>query len=249
MLSTTSEHAIRALVFLAKIPDGESILGRDLSAIAEVPSNYLAKILIQLNRQGMLEATRGRGGGYRLSRPAEEIKLIEIVTALEGEAAIPQCILEHGRICSDEKPCAAHQDWRKVRNSYVRFLEETTIARISNNIGENEVAKLREHADRLQAMRAKASGVPEVIPLVDELVAQLARRAQASARERAMLAAGVAQSWREAARQRQIAANLREALSQSLPRQVYRRYLSRPLRALGLEPLLRRLLGRPRSPQ
>ncbi|MCB2212267.1 Rrf2 family transcriptional regulator [bacterium] len=155
MLSTTSEHAIRALVFLAKIPQGESVLGRDLSSIAEVPSNYLAKILVQLNRQGMLEATRGRGGGYRLSRPAEDIRLIEVVTALEGEAAIPQCILEHSRICSDENPCAAHPDWKHVRNTYIRFLNDTTIARIASNLEEDDVEKLLARLKTLESVEPK----------------------------------------------------------------------------------------------
>jgi Rrf2 family protein len=155
MLSITAEHAIRALIILAKIPDGEFILGRDLSQIAAVPSNYLSKILINLNRHGMLKATRGRGGGYQLNRPADSITLVEVLTTLEGESAIPHCILEQGRVCSDEKPCAAHPDWRKVRLRYISFLEETTIARLARNQGNDEVAQLRAQTAEIDAAMLK----------------------------------------------------------------------------------------------
>ncbi|MBS1261155.1 MAG: putative HTH-type transcriptional regulator [Calditrichaeota bacterium] len=151
MLSTTSEYAIRALVYLSLIPDGEFILGRELSQVADVPSNYLAKILITLNRFNMLEATRGRGGGYRLRKPADQITLMEVVTALEGEAAIPECILEHNRICSDKRPCAAHKGWKKVRDSYIRFLEETTIATIGANMDPFDLSDLRGRAEEVNA--------------------------------------------------------------------------------------------------
>jgi GT2 family glycosyltransferase len=190
------------------------------------------------------EAFQAAGGWceeYRLGG-AEDVDLCFTMWALGWRVLVDERVLiEHqSKATVGTKLRDWEEIWRRNRGLLIdRWSSAEPLA----------VGADREVESLLHAMRAKASGVSELIPLVDELVAQLARRAQASARERAMLAAGVAQSWRETARQRQIAANLREALSQSLPRQVYRRYLSRPLRALGLEPLVRRLLGRPRSTQ
>ncbi|MBZ0265805.1 Rrf2 family transcriptional regulator [bacterium] len=138
MLTTTTEYAIRALVYLSKGDKDGFILGRDLSKMADIPSNYMAKILVTLNRSSILEATRGRGGGYKLRRPADEIYLMEVAKILEGNAAIPECILDHTKICTDKKPCGAHSGWRKVRKTYIHFLENTTIADLATN---HELAK------------------------------------------------------------------------------------------------------------
>src|SRR5215471_1965372 len=68
MLTTTSEHALRALTYLARLPEGSSILGRELAKEASIPANYLSKILWTLGNAGIIDATRGSGGGYRLRR-------------------------------------------------------------------------------------------------------------------------------------------------------------------------------------
>lgn len=132
MLSTTSEYAIRALCHLANLAEEETVLGRELSEKAQIPGNFLAKILLALNKAGMVEASRGPHGGYRLRRPAESISLLEVVTVFEGSAAVPSCLLQHSRPCSDDHPCAAHTEWRVVRDVYTAFLHDTTIARIAS---------------------------------------------------------------------------------------------------------------------
>jgi Rrf2 family protein len=132
MLSTTSEYAIRALCHLANLAEGESVLGRELSEGTQIPGNYLAKILVALNKAGMVEASRGPHGGYRLRRPAEGIRLLEVATVFEGSAAVPNCLLQHSHLCSDDHPCPAHTEWRGVREVYSAFLQGTTIARIAS---------------------------------------------------------------------------------------------------------------------
>lgn len=132
MLSTTSQYALRALVQLSRLKGGEALLGRELSLTTKIPGNYLAKVLVALNRAGIVEATRGPHGGYRLRRPAEDIHLLEVVTVFEGESTIPNCILHHSRVCTDDHPCLAHRDWKAVSEVYTAFLRDTTIARIAS---------------------------------------------------------------------------------------------------------------------
>lgn len=131
MLSTTSEYALRALGCLCRAPEGQALLGRELSILAGVPFHYLAKILLDLKRAGIVDATRGSGGGYRLARAAEEIRLLEIVAVFEGPREAALCILGGGRRCSDLDPCPAHPKYHAVRQSYFDFLENTTLAEIS----------------------------------------------------------------------------------------------------------------------
>jgi Rrf2 family protein len=131
MLSTTSEYALRALSCLCRAPEGQALLGREISVLASVPAHYLAKILLDLKRAGLVDATRGSGGGYRLARPADGIRLMEVVGIFEGNHESVACILGGGRRCSSLDPCPAHLKYHKVRNAYFDFLETTTLAEIS----------------------------------------------------------------------------------------------------------------------
>jgi Rrf2 family cysteine metabolism transcriptional repressor len=130
MFSTTCEYALRALVRLAQMPNGDAILGRDLARQAEIPANYLSKILLALRNAGVLATARGTGGGYRLRKPPETIRLIDVVGLFDGARAKPACLLG-GKECSDEDACLAHASWREIREAYVQFLESTTLASIA----------------------------------------------------------------------------------------------------------------------
>ena len=131
MLSTTTEHALRALVHLARLPGGGPILGRELAKRTQVPANYLSKILWTLRNAGYVETTRGHGGGYRLSRASHRIKLIDIAELFEGSRSKPGCLIGEKYDCTDHSFCSAHAQWKEVKRSYSVFLESNTIADIA----------------------------------------------------------------------------------------------------------------------
>ncbi len=131
MLSVTAKYALRALTELAVLPEGAVLLGKELSKRAGVPSNYLSKILWTLGGEGLIEATRGVRGGYRLGRPAGDIRLIDVVTLFDKPSTNQDCFLHDGRKCSDADPCTAHEAWALVGEANRRFLETTTVADIS----------------------------------------------------------------------------------------------------------------------
>jgi Rrf2 family protein len=130
IFGASATHALRALAHLAAVPGGEAVLGRDLAREVGVPAHYLAKVLATLARAGLLAATRGAKGGYRLARPAAEIPLLEIVEPFEGARARPGCLLRPGEPCGDDRTCSAHAEWAKVKTAYTGFLEATTLADI-----------------------------------------------------------------------------------------------------------------------
>ncbi len=133
MFSTTSEHALRALTVLARLPEGTAMLGRELADHAAVPANYLSKILWALGNAGIIDATRGNGGGYRLKRNASEIHLFEIVELFDRNRTKLDCFLGAGKACDQDDPCTGHGAWRGVRSAYVDFLHTTTLADISKS--------------------------------------------------------------------------------------------------------------------
>ena len=118
---------MRALSRLAREPHGGSVLGRHLAREANVPLQYLPKIMLMLRHAGLVAATRGTKGGYSLQRPAGEIRLRDVVEVFEGSIDRPECLLGVNPECSDVRPCSAHAPWKKLRDAYVEFLVGTTI--------------------------------------------------------------------------------------------------------------------------
>lgn len=133
MLTTTSQYALRALTHLAR-HDREPVLGRDLAQSGEIPENYLSKVLLTLRNAGLVNTTRGSGGGYRLGRSANEIYLIDVVELFEEISRTkPPCFLGRTRKCSDSTPCSAHSPWREVQVAYLKFLVSTSLSAIAGN--------------------------------------------------------------------------------------------------------------------
>jgi Rrf2 family protein len=133
MLSATARYALRALVHLAGIEDGKSVLGRDLSKVAGIPPNYLSKILWTLGTAGIIGATRGTRGGYRLQRKPEDIRLIDIVELFDRARTGNGCLLDPEHPCGDATACAAHNTWKHVKQQYTDFLDTTTVAVLISN--------------------------------------------------------------------------------------------------------------------
>lgn len=133
MLSATAQYAIRALSCLATRGQ-EAILGRDLAEQTGVPASYLSKILLDLNRAGLVEATRGTGGGYRLARSPEQIFLMEVVDPVDKVSRLSDCIMGLPE-CSEEDSCAVHSWWKRVRDDYLEMLRQTSLAEVIGEAG------------------------------------------------------------------------------------------------------------------
>ena len=134
MLSATAEYALRALIYLAALPAGEAALGKSIAECSGVPKNYLSKILHGLKKAGYLATARGTGGGYRLRRPANDIRLVEVAELFEGPRSRLGCFLGNERECSDERPCSAHARWGPIRAQYIEFMESTTLAELARGL-------------------------------------------------------------------------------------------------------------------
>lgn len=130
IFSASASHALRALAWLAANEHQEATLGRDLAEEIAVPAHYLSKVLATLARGGLLAASRGARGGYRLARRPQEIALMEIVAPFEGKRVRPGCLLQPDQPCREDGPCSAHASWSGAKESYLRFLETTTLADI-----------------------------------------------------------------------------------------------------------------------
>ncbi len=93
MISQTAEYALRAVVWLGGRP-GEPVGTKQISEASQVPAGYLSKVLQMLARADLVISTSGRGGGFRLSRPPEEISVLDVINAVDPIQRIHKCPLD-----------------------------------------------------------------------------------------------------------------------------------------------------------
>ena len=125
IISQACKYGIRAMVYLAQHESG-SLLSRDIAHALHVPEYFLAKILQDLSRSRLLDSFKGRGGGFRLGRPADRITLLEVIEAIDGPNFGQNCLLGLPE-CSDSSPCPLHYQWSGIRATILQMLERTTI--------------------------------------------------------------------------------------------------------------------------
>ena len=127
-LSVTTGYAIKALMCL----EGGDCLSRHISDVARctgVPRAYLAKIISALSQQGLVETKRGYRGGVSLARSAEEISLLEIVEAVEGDQWLGDCLLRMDT-CDVLTTCPTHHFWVRIRREITEELRKLTLASV-----------------------------------------------------------------------------------------------------------------------
>lgn len=126
VISKTEEYALRAAILLARRYADGPVRSHELAAAADIPSNYLSKVLHQLGRHGVVVSERGRRGGFRLSRDPSSVTLADLVSPFAPHAGWSRCLL--GRdVCSDEDPCPAHYYWKDAKRVIGDFFANTTL--------------------------------------------------------------------------------------------------------------------------
>ena len=126
MLTQTADYALRALVYLAHDPDDGYHQTRDLAKALNVPSNYLGKILQLLGHARIVESQRGMNGGFRIARLPEQVRLFDVINAIDAVPTNPRCPMLTG--ARQIELCALHRRFAAMTAEYVRFLKGTTLA-------------------------------------------------------------------------------------------------------------------------
>jgi Rrf2 family protein len=133
--SRSAEYAIRAFVHLARVPDGRFAMVKQIAEHEEIPSHFLAKILQQLARKGLLRSSKGPTGGFSLRQAPGDISLLNIVEALDGLADYQKCASGLAE-CNDEQACGMHDSWKALRSRIMEYLEHTSIADVAAALDE-----------------------------------------------------------------------------------------------------------------
>lgn len=124
-----ARQAVSAMSYLAERhgPDTAWISSAEVGRARKIPAALAAKLLSEAASAGLARGVTGPGGGYRLSRPPEQIRLADIVGIFEREMTEYPCPFGPGW-CGTGNPCPLHHDFLKLEENGRRFLEQTTLA-------------------------------------------------------------------------------------------------------------------------
>ncbi len=127
MLSNSSKYAIKGVLYLALNSNrNHKIMVRDIYEAVHVPEAYLAKLLQELSRHGIISSTRGPKGGFYLSEEDRKHTLLEIVKVIDGENRLNSCVMGI-RNCDMDNPCVLHKLVGGNKSKFISVLESTTI--------------------------------------------------------------------------------------------------------------------------
>ncbi len=137
-LTTKGRYAVTAMLDLAINRDRGPVTLADISQRQGISLSYLEQLFSRLRKRGLVDSTRGPGGGYRLSRAAEAIGVADVIAAVDETVDATRCKGQQN--CSDSRACLTHQLWTDLSNQIRDFLDGITLAQVLDKRS-NEVSK------------------------------------------------------------------------------------------------------------
>lgn len=135
MVSTKGRYALRVMLELAERPAGEYAALGTIAADQGISEKYLESIVAVLSKAGLVDALRGKGGGYRLNRPAKDYSVGEILRLTEGSIAPVSCLECSPNRCDRADGCKTLPMWEKLNELICGYLDSVTLADLLDQPG------------------------------------------------------------------------------------------------------------------
>lgn len=133
-LSTKGRYAMIALVDLAQAPQGALISLNEIAGRQHVSLAYLEQLFVKLRRAGLVESVRGPGGGYRLARGADSIRVSEVLEAVEETvSAMHTGAGASGAISGSKAQSMTNRLWEGLSAHVYVFLHQTRLSDVAGN--------------------------------------------------------------------------------------------------------------------
>lgn len=156
-LTSKGRYAVTAMLDLALHGREEPVALADIARRNRISAAYLEQLLSRLRREGLVESTRGPGGGYRLALAATSISVARVITAVNEDVDATRCGGE--RNCHDGGRCLTHDLWEDLTTHVRDFLESVTLAELAARAKRRrqpaQLLPLRQIPSRAQAAVAK----------------------------------------------------------------------------------------------
>lgn len=144
IVSTKGRYALRVMIDLAEHPTEGYIPLREIAQRQEISEKYLESILKLLVRRKLLVGIRGKGGGYRLSRPPEQYTAGEVLRCAEENLTSVACLAEGGSRCARAARCRTLPLWQGLDELVNGYLDGVTIAQLMDKGGGKGLADKQE---------------------------------------------------------------------------------------------------------
>jgi len=125
-LSTKGRYAVMAMADLAAVSGGGPVTLADIASRQSISLSYLEQLFAKLRRAEVVTSVRGPGGGYRLSRGAAEIRISDIITAVDEPLRATRCSSAKGCL-ADGRRCVTHDLWDELGRHIFLFLSSVTL--------------------------------------------------------------------------------------------------------------------------
>lgn len=145
-LTTKGRYAVTAMLDLALHGDQGPVSLADISARQEISLSYLEQLFSRLRRQKLVVSIRGPGGGYKLSRPAGELYIAEVVDAVSESLDTTRC--GNKGDCQNGEKCLTHHLWSDLSDQIHQFLSEISLGDLMRK---HEIRQVADRQNRRQS--------------------------------------------------------------------------------------------------
>lgn len=137
-LTTKGRYAVTAMLDLAINYNDGPITLSDISKRQGISLSYLEQLFSKLRKNGLVDSARGPGGGYRLSRDAQEIAIADVITAVDEKIDVTRC--DGKGNCQEGHPCLTHELWQDLSCRIYEFLNGISLGQLVDNRNVQNVA-------------------------------------------------------------------------------------------------------------
>ncbi|MBR0542646.1 MAG: RrF2 family transcriptional regulator [Clostridia bacterium] len=127
LISTKGRYALRVLIELAGYDRQQLVTLQTIADSQQISEKYLESIIVVLSKAGLVDAVRGKGGGYRLARKPEEYTIGEILKLTEGTLAPVSCLDDTPNKCPRAAECKTLPMWEKLNTIIGNYLYSVTL--------------------------------------------------------------------------------------------------------------------------
>jgi Rrf2 family transcriptional regulator, iron-sulfur cluster assembly transcription factor len=150
-LTTKGRFAVTAMIDLALNNGSQPVTLSEISERQKISLSYLEQLFGKLRRQELVSSVRGPGGGYNLAKPADQVSVADIITAVDEPIDATQCGGKEN--CKDEQKCITHDLWTDLNRHIFEYLRAVKLADlVSKQLKKSgDVAVMQLHDNRQSA--------------------------------------------------------------------------------------------------
>jgi Rrf2 family transcriptional regulator, iron-sulfur cluster assembly transcription factor len=126
IFSKKCEYALQAVLYLSTLDRSIVVPVDEIAGKLNIPKEFVSKILQSLTESGIILSRKGKSGGFALAKDPKRIRLIDIVTAIDGLSMFNSCVLGFPN-CNPDNPCPLHEKWGELRTLAYGMLTDESI--------------------------------------------------------------------------------------------------------------------------